>query len=220
MKIPELELDTRSKLLAAAVTVFGKAGFEAASVRQIADLAGVNHGSIKYHYSSKGDLWRAAISYLFNKMEQSVHLNEAKWETMSARERVIDAIRSYVRFNAAHPEFHRMLMFETMSGGERLEWLSDNFTRPFADRAINVVALAQEQGVYPPEISPMNLHYINVAACRTLFLMAPEISRNFGVDVFADEEIERHIDSLVKLLLLPELNETAPAGASDKVRAD
>ncbi len=203
-----LELDTRSKLLDAAVKVFGQHGFAGSSVRQIAELAGVNHGSIKYHYSSKNQLWRAGIAYLFQEMERVIFANEDQWSQMTPREQIIDHIGSYVRFNAAHPELLRMMMFESISRSERYEWLADNYLRPFTDRALNRVALAQEQGVYRADIPALNLHYMNVAASRTMFFAAPELDQRFGIDIFAEEEIQRHIDALVKLFVVPEKERT------------
>lgn len=196
-----LELDTRSKLLKAGVTVFGKVGYAGASVRQIADLAGVNHGSIRYHYASKRDLWCACISYLYGLMEKAVHHDEAQWAAMTPRERIINATINYIRFNANYPELHRIVVFETIHESERLDWLNENFIRPFTDRAVAVVALAQKQGVYPDNIPALNMHYINVAAAKSIFLMASEIDKNFGIDVFDESEIRRHIDAVLTLFL-------------------
>ncbi len=196
-----LELDTRSKLLKAAVTVFGKVGYAGASVRQIADLAGVNHGSIRYHYASKRDLWCACISYLYGLLEKAVHQDEAQWTAMTPRERIINATTNYIRFNAKYPELHRIVVFETIDESERLDWLNENFIRPFSDRAVAAVALAQKQGVYPDNIPPLNLHYINVSAATSIFLMAPEIEKNWGINVFDDAEVERHIDATLSMLL-------------------
>lgn len=204
-----LELDTRSKLLKAAVTVFGKVGYAGASVRQIADLAGVNHGSIRYHYASKRDLWCACVSYLYELMEKAVHQDEAQWTTMTPRERIINATTNYIRFNAKFPELHRIVIFETIHESERLDWLNENFIRPFADRAVAVVALAQAQGVYPADIPALNLHYLNLTAAKSIFLMASEIEKNFGVNVFDESEIERHINATLSLLLrVPDAHET------------
>ncbi|MEP0190405.1 MAG: TetR/AcrR family transcriptional regulator [Erythrobacter sp.] len=203
MKV-ELQLDTRSKLLKSAVQVFAKEGFAGASVRQIADLAGVNHGSIKYHYSSKNQLWRAGVAYLFGEMERVVFANEEQWESMSPREQMVDHISTYVRFNAAHPELLRMVMFESMVRSDRFEWLSENYLRPFTDRAVNRVVLAQEEGTYRADIPPLNLYYMNIAASRSILFAAPELKKQQGIDMFAEEEIERHIDAMIKLFVLPE----------------
>lgn len=199
--IPELELDTRSKLLKAAVTVFGKVGFAGASVRHIADLAGVNHGSIRYHYATKRDLWCASISHLFGMMERHVHRDESHWRTMTPRERIINVTGNYIRFNARNPELRRMMIFETIYEGELGDWLNENFIRPFTDRSLATIALAQQQGVYPKHIPALNIHYINLAAATSVFLMAPEIDKNFGIDVFEDSEIERHIEATLAMLL-------------------
>ena len=199
--IPELELDTRSKLLKAAVTVFGKVGYAGASVRQIADLAGVNHGSIRYHYSTKRDLWCASISYLFGMMEREVHRDEAHWRAMTPRERIINVTGNHIRFNARYPELRRMVIFETIYEGELSDWLNDNYIRPFTDRALAAIALAQEQGVYPKHIPALNIHYINLASATSVFLMAPEIEKNTGIDVFDESEIERHIEATLAMLL-------------------
>ncbi len=196
-----LELDTRSKLLKAAVTVFGKVGYAGASVRQIADLAGVNHGSIRYHYASKRDLWCACITYLSGLMDEAVHKDEAQWASMTPRERIINVTGHYVRFNAKYPELHRIVTFETIHESERLDWLNENFIRPFSGRAVASVALAQEQGVYPNNIPALHLHYINVAATTSIFMVASEIQKNFGVDVFDEAEVERHIDAILSLFL-------------------
>ena len=204
-----LELDTRSKLLASAVKVFGQHGFAAASVRQIADLAGVNHGSIKYHYSSKTQLWRAAIAYLFDEMEAALFANSDNWAAMTPREQIIENIGAYVRFNAHHPELVRMIMFESIVQSERFDWLAENHLWPFTDRSINRVAWAQEQGVYRADIPPFNFHYMNIAAARSLFFSSTEFERQFGIDMRAEEEIERHIDAVVKLFVVPEKVETS-----------
>ena len=188
--------------------IFSKEGFAGASVRQIAEIAGVNHGSIKYHYSSKDHLWRAAIAYLFTEMERAVFANEHLWEKMTQHEQMRDHISSYVRFNAKHPELVRMVMFESLVRSERFEWLADNYLRPFSDRAVNRTALAQEQGVYRDDVPPLNLYYMNVAASRSMFFAAPELEHRFGIDVFSEAEIERHIDALIKLFVAPE-NEKA-----------
>lgn len=199
-----LELDTRSKLLQAAVMQFGKFGFAGTSVRKIADEAGVNHGSIKYHYSSKDELWRAAVGYLYNLLDEAVHQDEAAWEKMTPREQIVNSASNYIRFSAKHPELSRIVFFETMHESERLDWLTENYIRPYTSRAIARVALAQEQGVYPADVAPMHLHYINIAAAKHIFLIAPEIKRSFDIDVFDNDQIEQHIEAVLKTTILPD----------------
>jgi hypothetical protein len=137
-----------------------------------------------------------------------VFANSDNWGRLSAREQVVEHIGAYVRFNARRPELARIIMFETIVRSDRYDWLAENYLRPFTERAITRTALAQEEGVFRDDIPPLNLYHMNVAASRSLFLAAPELNEHFGVDIFAEEEIERHIESMVKLFVVPETVES------------
>lgn len=50
---------TRQRLVAAALELFGRKGFEATSTREIADAAKTNIGSIAYHFGGKAGLQEA-----------------------------------------------------------------------------------------------------------------------------------------------------------------
>ena len=63
------------------------------------------------------------------------------------------------------------------------------------------MAIAQENGVYPKEISVLNLVFIATSAAQNLFLMAPFVEHAFGIDVFKNDQIEKHVDAVVKILL-------------------
>jgi len=60
-KAPEIEPDTREKLLAAASRVFSQHGFGGATVKEIADQAGVNVSLISYHFNGKEGLFRTIL---------------------------------------------------------------------------------------------------------------------------------------------------------------
>ncbi|MEM1412146.1 MAG: CerR family C-terminal domain-containing protein [Pseudomonadota bacterium] len=52
----------RERLLSSATELFAEHGKNDVSVRQIADQAGVSHGSIRYHFGSKDKLYEQAVS--------------------------------------------------------------------------------------------------------------------------------------------------------------
>src|SRR2546430_16852165 len=58
-------IETRAAILDAAIAEFARRGFEAASIRAIADRLGLQHPLITYHYRSKDILWRAAAGQSF-----------------------------------------------------------------------------------------------------------------------------------------------------------
>src|SRR5512134_2768367 len=58
-------LDTRDRLVEAALHVFAEHGFEGATTRAIARRAGVALAALPYHFSTKEALWRAAADCIF-----------------------------------------------------------------------------------------------------------------------------------------------------------
>ena len=61
------DVDNRSRLLHAATDAFAEYGFEGASLRAIADNAGVSFQLIAYYFGSKEELWVATVDYLFER---------------------------------------------------------------------------------------------------------------------------------------------------------
>lgn len=55
------DVNTREGLLRAAGTVFGEKGYEGATVKDLADAAGVNVSLVSYYFGSKEGLYRACL---------------------------------------------------------------------------------------------------------------------------------------------------------------
>lgn len=56
--------DAPTRLIHAAIELFGRKGFEATSTREIARAAGVNIAGIAYHFGSKQGLYEACASHI------------------------------------------------------------------------------------------------------------------------------------------------------------
>src|SRR5471032_1207771 len=76
---------TRTAILEAALAEFAERGFEAASIRSIAERTGFQHPLITYHYPSKDLLWQAVAEDTFERIRR---------EWMSARPRKATCRRS------------------------------------------------------------------------------------------------------------------------------
>ena len=63
-------LDTRERLVEAALHVFAQHGFEGATTREIARRAGVALAALPYHFETKQALWRAAANEVKLLLEQ------------------------------------------------------------------------------------------------------------------------------------------------------
>ena len=200
----KLNADTSTKLLSAAATIFSKYGYEGSSLRQISDLAGVKHGSVKYHFQNKKVLWEETVAFLYSLLIEATKADEDIDESNLSPEDFLAHMKAmtriYIRFSAKYPELFRILTFETMHQSERLDWIVENFSKPFAKKSMNRINQAKAAGIYPKHLENLNIYYISLAAARTIFLLAPEVKRTFGTDVFEAEALKRHEDAVVELL--------------------
>jgi AcrR family transcriptional regulator len=190
---------TREAILDAALDVFSERSFEGATTREIATRAGVTQPLLNYHFSSKDELWRAAVDRLF------ATLNEALL-TRAAGLRGVDEVttqkllvREFVHFSARNPQLHRIITAESKTDGPRMDWLVDRHVRPLYETTTAAFARLTAQG-HLPAIPPAHLYYLLTGAAPTMFVLAPECRRLSGIDPFADDVIEEHADAVITLL--------------------
>jgi AcrR family transcriptional regulator len=87
--------ETRARIVAAALEVFGSEGFARGSTRKIAGLAGVPPPALQYYFDSKEGLHRACAQFIIDSITQSLapKLREAE-EALAAggAERALEAL--------------------------------------------------------------------------------------------------------------------------------
>ncbi|MBN2428292.1 MAG: CerR family C-terminal domain-containing protein [Deltaproteobacteria bacterium] len=116
----------KDRLLEAAVDVFGKYGFEAATTRMIAKKAGVNIASIPYYFNGKEGLYQAAITYIVEKIEAKFGTalqnmaelatgeNPNREAARSALENLLGGIVSFMVGSPEAPRVARMILREQL----------------------------------------------------------------------------------------------------------
>jgi TetR/AcrR family transcriptional regulator len=190
---------TRGAILAAALDVFSERGFAGASTREIASRAGVTQPLLNYHFSSKDELWRAAVDGIFAALADAL-TDRARGlrgvdETTTARL----LVREFIGFSARNPQLHRIITQECKVDGPRMDWLVEHHVRPMYEAATGLFAELAEQG-HVPAIPPAHLYYILTGAGPTMFVLGPECRRLSGLDPSADDVIEAHADAVCLLL--------------------
>ena len=191
-------LDTRERIVEAAVSAFAEMGFRGASTREIAQRAGTNQGLITYHFKSKDELWRAAADRTFEKLRTSLGERVATRESDDPRERSRGMVREYVRFVAAHPELFRLMVDEGKNSEDRMKWLVDTHLKPRFDEFTGIGGAAAVGA--DPVLAP-HAYYVMAGAGSLIFAVAPECRRLTGVDPESDEVIERHAEFVARLLV-------------------
>src|SRR6476660_2982635 len=121
---------TRERILAAALGRCSELSFDGATTREIAARAGVTQGLLNYHFSSKGELWRAAVDGLFAELNQAL---DSRAEGLRGVDTLTVAkllIREFIYFSATHPQLHRIITQECKSDGPRMDWMVERHIRP------------------------------------------------------------------------------------------
>jgi TetR/AcrR family transcriptional regulator len=165
---------TRLSILKAALSEFADRGFEAASIRSIAERTGLQHPLITYHYPTKDALWRATAEYAFEQIRE-------KWDKSGpelAGAAPIDHLRAEYRavfdYTAAFPEFHRFMRQEAKYDNPRLRWVAETVLAPLIDRLLPQIRAAQRDGDLPA-IEPIVFHYMMISLTAMLAGFGPEM---------------------------------------------
>lgn len=123
--------DTRRRILSAARAVFGEVGYERATIRRIAAVAGVDPALIHHYFGPKADLYAAAIAVpvsprqvtkaiveggLAGAGERITRLFFGIWERPEAREPLLAMIRGALAGNRGGLEAFRQFLERELLG--------------------------------------------------------------------------------------------------------
>lgn len=189
----------RAELLETALELFSLRGFEAVSVREIADAAGSNHAMIRYYFGNKEALWKASVGFLFERLQREVPLPSPEAGPPDL-DTLRQWVRSYIRYCARHPQHARLMVQEANRSSERLQWMADTFIRPGHE-----LVLAWLERMPQPEnrrqgVEPALWLYLVSAICQAPYLLTAEIRAAHGIDPMLSERIEAHCDAVIGLL--------------------
>ncbi|MEM9513699.1 MAG: TetR/AcrR family transcriptional regulator [Actinomycetota bacterium] len=192
----------RDALIDAAITAFAAHGFDGASTRAIADDAAAHQSQIKYHFSSKADLWKRCMEQLLGELDEAIAaalvevLSRAPGPATDVE--VMEAtIRGVVYLAAQRPELNRIMMHEATSPGERLQWLVETHLGPRQVALASTWEALSRRGVTTP-IEVDAVYHTLIGAASLLYANAPE-AELMGLD--APALVEGHADALVALFL-------------------
>lgn len=190
---------TRERILAAALELFSELSFDGATTREIAARAGVTQGLLNYHFSSKDELWRAAVDGLFAEFNQALDSRAQGLRGVDALTMAKLLIREFIYFSATHPQLHRIITQECKNDGARMDWMVERHIRPRYEQAAALFTQLIRAG-HVPDIPVAHLYYILTGAGPTMFVLAPECRRLSSVDPHDPAVIEAHADAVISLL--------------------
>jgi TetR/AcrR family transcriptional regulator len=197
--VPRSDLSpiTRAALIEAATHEFSVHGFDGASTRAIAQRAGVHQPQINYHFNSKLELWRASVDTLFAELQEETQ--DAIEGVRTGRAALEAAIGAFVRHAARRPELNRIMVHESGSPSERLDWLVDNHVRGrFSAVSALWDPLRESEEVI--DVDSLTAFYLILGGGTLLYTNAPEARLLSKEEPTKPDRIDAHAGALIGML--------------------
>ena len=194
-------------MLDAAEALFAEKGFDAVSLAEVGEEAGVSRGTPSYFFGSKGGLYRAVVERLADDVRDFVsgpHSGPVSGEGGNdVAQAMAAAVGAYVDFLAARPNFVRLMEREALDAGRLspgepgLATLSEALGDPGA----GFLAEGLRRGPFRDDVDPKQLAVSIIALCFFPFAHADGLLRGqLGLDprdpAFLEER-KRHVVDLV-----------------------
>jgi AcrR family transcriptional regulator len=191
--------ETRLKILHSARQVFATTGYERASLKQIAEEAGITRNAITNYYASKIELYGAALASVQDVVAHQI-LDEAKQLTGPVHRRVTAVFECAVAFSEIDETFVRFFVISTADAITHPE-LRDKALLPIdsvREYVGNLLATAAGAGEVDPE---MDTEATTQVCMDLLWGLAMDIG--FYSDKQRTQRTMRAIDRIVAATLGP-----------------
>lgn len=193
--------ETKEQLLEAAIRLFARHGYDGVSTGDIAKAADFTQSMVHYHFGSKDNIWRAAVTRVMRRrggLFAPTRLEHAKLDPLAKIELLI---RNLAAANAAEPDYARIVMLESISDSDRLEWLVNEFIAPGFKVFDDAMREAQEQGLIR-ELPVHDLTNIVTSTVSLTFSLGPLVNRIYGVDVGSEAYLASLTSSITDVLFV------------------
>lgn len=203
--------ETPERILRAAETLFSKHGFDAVSMQDIAERAGVSKANVFHHFDSKNALYLAVLRAC---CDRSSHLLEQLIsEPAPIAERLTRFAQTHLQMLLGQEQMTRLIQREVLKGNARRgdelaqQIFGDNFAR-----FVEVLRQAQSAGELRTDVDPALVAVVLLGA-DVFFFETQSVLRHFRDVDFADDPARYSrmlIDIILNGILLPNNGKTTP----------
>lgn len=201
--------DKQLQIIRTAEALFAQKGYEGASVRDIAEAAGVNSAMISYYFGSKEGLIKALFEERTSDMALKVDAL-LRDDSISPWQKVESLIDDYVDRIATKVQFHKIMMYEQMlEKNSFLTGLLNELRLRNSEKVRSLLRQGQEAGVFNADIDVSFLMFTLFGTVTNAYFNREFYRLNKGL-ADMDEvsfqlefrtRIRNHIQKLFKALL-------------------
>ena len=189
----------RARVLDAAAAQFARHGFAGASLRDIAEAAGLSHAMIRHLFGSKDALWDAAAEHLFAQMRTAMSSALVGIDASDRLQRMEAQVRASVRTAARVPSLAGFVMQAGLAGGPKYEALVERYLRPLHAFALEPYRQLTADG----RAAPIPEHFIFLVATNAAinpFAQAANSRALAGLELSDPAIAEAYADALIAIL--------------------
>ena len=139
----DAEVAPTDQVLAAAIEAFSVHGYNGVSLRTVNDELGASRNLLYQRFGSKASLWRAAVDWAFGPLTE--HLVAGDDESADPMVRLRMLIRNFIEYSATRPYLARLVMVESSTVTDRLEYLYHQYIEPIRARFLPVFEQLRDQ---------------------------------------------------------------------------
>lgn len=191
-----VSVNAKQAILEAALKAFSRDGFDGASLPKIADMAGIAHPLIHYHFGSKDNLWRETVDYALGDLSREATTIRTASRGLSPLDRLRVLIRAFTHFAARCPDHFGLILAEARSDSDRFAWIQEHYTADFFESLTSIIQEAQQQKQIRA-IPLGNLAFMLMGSMLLYFTVNPNLPKGVEVEQLADEHAELLIDIIL-----------------------
>ena len=167
------DIPADEEILNRGLTAFAELGYDRASVRELARRLKVSHNFINDRYGSKDEFWRAVIDRALAAQVSALR-TALSVEAADDLARLRGFVHAFHQANVAAPDLRRILQYESMRGGPRLEYVFQHYLVPVREAVAPLVHGLIERGKIRP--LPLDVMVYAVVAMNSVNAEVPFVS--------------------------------------------
>ena len=193
-------MNTREKILGAAVEEFARYGLGGARVDRIAQRAGANKRMLYYYFGDKEGLFLAALENRYDHIRSAERMLDL--EDLDPREALERLVRFTWEYFLEHPEFMTLLNSENLHKGRHVRKSKrvQDMHSPLVETLRAVLRKGEAQRMFRRGVDPVQL-YISIAGEIYFYLSNRyTLSRIFDRDLMAPRALaarSRHVTQMI-----------------------
>ena len=191
-----ISVNAKQAILDAALKAFSRDGFDGASLPKIADMAGIAHPLIHYHFGSKDNLWRETVDFALGDLGREAATIRTASRGLSPLDRLRVLIRAFTHFAARCPDHFGLILAEARSDSDRFAWMQENYTGGFLENLQSILEEAEQEGQIR-SIPLTNLSFVLMGSMLLYFTVNPALPKDIEIDELADQHAELLLDIIL-----------------------